>query len=149
LAHFIKGGIFLWLGMLMIARWAGSFADLGWAWNAKPPTAGRAPSMELVESSLICFYGVSNVWLEHLSAWGEEWSAMDFEHVGITILFAGAGLVSRRSLRIFFPFCFERSGRKSCELLQCRRSVTAFPLAGLIERAAWLLASAYLKPELR
>jgi hypothetical protein len=100
LAHFIKGGIFFWYGILTIGRWAGSFADIGWAWNVKPPanTISRwkkaAPSAEFVESALICFYGFSNVWLEHLNAWGQAWSAMDFEHVAITILFFGGGLVS-------------------------------------------------------
>jgi Protein of unknown function (Ytp1) len=100
LAHFIKGGIFFWYGVLAISRWAGSFADIGWAWNVKPPAGivGRwknaMPSAEFVESAVICFYGVSNVWLEHLSAWGKEWSAMDLEHVAITILFFGGGLVS-------------------------------------------------------
>ena len=51
------------------------------------------PSSEFIESFLICLYGASNVWLEHLNAWGEAWSPMDYEHVSITILFFGGGLV--------------------------------------------------------
>ncbi len=30
LAHWIKGGVFFWLGLLTLGRWAGSFGDLGW-----------------------------------------------------------------------------------------------------------------------
>jgi hypothetical protein len=102
LAHFIKGGIFFWIGVLTIGRWAGAFSDLGWAWNVKPPadavgrTKAATPSMEFFESLLICVYGVSNVWLEHLNAAGQVWSPMDYEHVSITILFFGGGLVSFR-----------------------------------------------------
>lgn len=30
LAHFIKGAIFMWYGILTLGRWAGCFANLGW-----------------------------------------------------------------------------------------------------------------------
>jgi len=30
LAHWIKGGIFFWLGILTLGRWAGCFGELGW-----------------------------------------------------------------------------------------------------------------------
>lgn len=30
LAHFIKGGVFFWYGVLTLGRWAGCFSDLGW-----------------------------------------------------------------------------------------------------------------------
>ncbi|KAF2459669.1 hypothetical protein BDY21DRAFT_362361 [Lineolata rhizophorae] len=99
LAHFIKGGIFFWYGLLVLGRWSGSFADLGWAWNVKPPAevVGRrkaaVPSAEFLESLLIFIYGASNVFLEHLGAWGGEWSPMDLEHVSITIMFFGGGLL--------------------------------------------------------
>lgn len=52
------------------------------------------PSAEFVESAVICFYGASNVWLEHLSNPGGNWAANDLEHVSITLLFFGGGLVS-------------------------------------------------------
>jgi hypothetical protein len=100
LAHFVKGGIFFWIGILTIARWAGAFSDIGWAWNVKLPASAvghrkaATPSAEFFESALICIYGISNVWLEHLNAAGGEWSPMDYEHVSITILFFGGGLVS-------------------------------------------------------
>ncbi len=81
----------------------GCFAELGWAWNIKPPKGvvssrkARVPSAEFVESFVIFLYGSTNVFLEHLAAWGAAWSAQDLEHVSITIMFFGGGLVS-------FPF---------------------------------------------
>jgi hypothetical protein len=77
----------------------GAFADFGWAWNVKPghdlvpAWKTRVPSADFVESFLIFLYGISNVWLEHLAAWGAAWSPEDFEHVSITILFFGGGLL--------------------------------------------------------
>lgn len=98
LAHWIKGSIFFWYGLLTLGRWAGCFADRGWAWNVLPAQAGgKRYSAEFVESALIFFYGVTCVFLEHLSAWGKEWNMMDLQHLGITILFAGGGLVSNLS----------------------------------------------------
>lgn len=96
LAHFIKGGVFFWLGVFSLARWAGSFQDIGWAWNLRPASAGRrVPSAEFVESFLIFFYGVTNIFLEHLAAWGKAWTATDLEHISLTIMFIGGGMVSR------------------------------------------------------
>lgn len=98
LAHSVKGGIFFWYGLLTLGRWMGCFADIGWAWNVKSPVEiiGRRkaaiPSAEFVESFVIFLYGASNVWLEHLAAWGSTWSAQDFEHVSISIMFFGGGL---------------------------------------------------------
>lgn len=57
-------------------------------WRAKIPTG------ELTESFVIFLYGVTNVFLEHLSAWGGAWAARDLEHVAISIMFFGGGLVS-------------------------------------------------------
>jgi hypothetical protein len=45
----------------------GAFADFGWAWN---------------------------VFMEHLAAWGDAWTAQDLEHVSISVMFFGGGLVS-------------------------------------------------------
>jgi len=99
LAHFIKGGIFFWYGLLILGRWMGAFAEFGWAWNIRPsyPAVSRwksrVPSAEFTESFLIWLYGASNVFLEHLNRWGKSWSHQDFEHVSITILFFGGGLL--------------------------------------------------------
>ncbi|KAK4216349.1 integral membrane protein [Rhypophila decipiens] len=94
LAHWIKGGIFFWLGIFTLGRWAGSFGDLGWAWNVRPKQRGRKwrPSAEFVESALIFIYGSTNIFLEHLGNWGGEYSAQDLEHISITVLFIGGGL---------------------------------------------------------
>lgn len=96
-AHFIKGGIFFWYGVLTLGRFIGAWADLGWAWNKKPPAhivgwKAKVPSGEFVESFVIWLYGVTNVFLEHLAGWGEEWTARDMEHVAISIMFFGGGL---------------------------------------------------------
>jgi Protein of unknown function (Ytp1) len=85
---------------LSLGRWAGCFANIGWAWNIKPNKT-KKPSAEFVESFLIFFYGSTNVFLEHLAAWGKEWSAQDLEHISITIMFFGGGLVSFSRLNLF------------------------------------------------
>ena len=66
------------------------------AWNVRPKQAGQKwrPSAEFVESLLIFFYGSTNIFLEHLGNWGGEYSAQDLEHISITVLFIGGGLVS-------------------------------------------------------
>ncbi|KAG5942430.1 hypothetical protein E4U53_007250 [Claviceps sorghi] len=96
LAHWIKGGVFFWLGLFTLGRWSGSFAELGWAWNVRPVLHGRQswrrPSAEFVESGLIFIYGATNIFLEHLGSWGQEWSSQDLEHLSITVLFIGGGL---------------------------------------------------------
>lgn len=98
LAHFIKGGIFFWYGLLTLGRWMGCFAEVGWAWNIKPPIGvvstrkARTPSAEFVESFVMFLYGSTNVFLEHLAAWGDAWVAQDLEHVSISIMFFGGGL---------------------------------------------------------
>ena len=100
LAHFVKGGIFFGYGLLTLGRWMGCFADFGWAWNVKPsqtlvgPRKGSLPSAEFVESFVIFLYGSTNVFMEHLAAWGSAWTAQDLEHVSISVMFFGGGLVS-------------------------------------------------------
>jgi hypothetical protein len=65
----------------------------------RPRRAGQKwrPSAEFVESFAIFFYGATNIFLEHLGNWGGEWSSQDLEHISITVLFLGGGLVSRCS----------------------------------------------------
>ena len=78
----------------------GCFAEFGWAWNVKPTRSevgqwkASLPSAEFVESFVIWLYGCTNVFLEHLAAWGGVWTAQDLEHVSISIMFFGGGLVS-------------------------------------------------------
>ena len=76
----------------------GCFAEFGWAWNVKPSPnevgwKASIPSAECTESLVIFLYGITNVFLEHLANPGGEWSAQDLEHLSITIMFAGGGLV--------------------------------------------------------
>lgn len=98
LAHSVKGGIFFWYGLLALSRWMGCFAEYGWAWNVRPPLGIvsarqlKVPSAEFVESFVIFLYGSTNVFLEHLAAWGDAWTAQDLEHVSISIMFFGGGL---------------------------------------------------------
>ncbi|MCJ1481066.1 hypothetical protein MMC06_001222 [Schaereria dolodes] len=98
LAHFIKGGIFFWYGLLVLGRYTGSFSDLGWSWNVKPSAGlvgslkANTPSAEFFESFIIFFYGSTNMFLEHLASWGGPWSAQDLEHESISIMFFGGGL---------------------------------------------------------
>ncbi|EXJ68068.1 uncharacterized protein A1O5_08683 [Cladophialophora psammophila CBS 110553] len=91
LAHFMKGGIFFWYGLLTLGRWMGCFAEYGWAWNMGSLTSS-APSAEFVECFCIFLYGLSNMFLEHLAAWGGAWTAQDLEHVSISMMFFGGGL---------------------------------------------------------
>ncbi|KAK6443660.1 hypothetical protein LTR95_000487 [Oleoguttula sp. CCFEE 5521] len=99
MAHFVKGAIFFWYGILTLGRWMGAFQKYGWAWNIRSTVLhtsrwqSRVPSAEFTESFVIWLYGATNVWAEHLNAWGKAWSAQDFEHVSITILFFGGGLL--------------------------------------------------------
>lgn len=106
LAHFIKGGVFFSYGILTLGRYSGAFTNKGWAWNHKFVTARKGNvhnfwtrfqnrglwTMEMIESSLILFYGSTNIFLEHLSNAGEEWSAKDLQHVSIAFIYIGCGL---------------------------------------------------------
>lgn len=56
--------------------------------------------MEGLECLLIFIYGITNVFLEHLSGWGEAWTAQDLEHVAISLLFIGGGLVRLPDFRL-------------------------------------------------
>ena len=123
LAHSLKGGIFFWYGLLTLGRWMGCFAELGWAWNLRPPFGivsprkARIPSAEFVESLVIFLYGASNVWLQHMAAWGSAWSAQDFEHVSISIMFFGGGhcgmLIESKRVRVFLNASISTSAAKN------------------------------------
>jgi hypothetical protein len=81
----------------------GCFAEFGWAWNVKPSCSevgwkASIPSAEFTESLVIFLYGCSNVFLEHLGNSGGPWSGSDLEHVSISVMFFGGGLVSQPCL---------------------------------------------------
>lgn len=67
------------------------------AWNVRPKSTSNhwVPTAEFVESFLIFFYGATNIFLEHLGNRGGVWSSEDLEHISITVLFIGGGLVCR------------------------------------------------------
>lgn len=104
LAHFIKGGVFFVLGLVSLARYCGAFRNKGWAWNHRFVSRRAADAgwlrwqpaglwtMEFVESSLILFYGSTNIFLEHLAAAGGPWAAKDLQHASIAFIYIGCGL---------------------------------------------------------
>ncbi|KAK9331559.1 hypothetical protein V1520DRAFT_337623 [Lipomyces starkeyi] len=101
LAHIIKGSVFVWIGILTFGRLLGAFANLGWAWNLRPPVPRARQSlgarffqcsMEMVESGLIFFYGTTNVFLEHLGNRDGKWSHKDLQHASIAFMYIGGGL---------------------------------------------------------
>lgn len=109
LAHWIKGGVFVMLGLVSLARYCGFGRKKGWAWNKILITQDDLNdsrrnwisrlfiprgtlSMEFVESFLIFFYGSTNVFLEHLAGAGGAWTAKDLQHVSIAFMYIGSGL---------------------------------------------------------
>ncbi|KAK9246055.1 hypothetical protein V1506DRAFT_566484 [Lipomyces tetrasporus] len=101
LAHVIKGAVFVWMGILTFGRVLGAFANLGWAWNLRPPVPRARQSlgarffqcsMEMIESDLIFFYGVTNIFMEHLGNQDGKWSHKDLQHASIAFMFIGGGL---------------------------------------------------------
>ncbi|KAF5099235.1 hypothetical protein D0Z00_001738 [Geotrichum galactomycetum] len=109
LAHFIKGGVFFFYGVLTLLRYMGAFADRGMAWNALPVVKTKKgkvirslsggsnkwfniPSMEFIECALIFIYGSTNVFMEHLGNTTGEWSHKDLQHISIAFMYFGGGL---------------------------------------------------------
>ncbi|KAG0661752.1 hypothetical protein C6P45_001277 [Maudiozyma exigua] len=62
LAHWIKGAVFVILGVVSLARYCGIGQNKGWAWN------------------------------QHLAGAGGAWTAKDLQHVSIAFLYIGTGL---------------------------------------------------------
>ncbi|KAF8665579.1 hypothetical protein AX16_000037 [Volvariella volvacea WC 439] len=92
LAHLIKGSIFWCYGLLTFARFLGSFAEFGWAWN-RPPTSVNYTA-EFVESFVIFLYGATNMWMERFGAKpGDPFTTKQIQHISIAVMFCFAGLV--------------------------------------------------------
>lgn len=105
LAHWIKGGVFISFGVVSLARYCGFGAKRGFAWNKIVIFKNQVDSnslwfklvprggitMEFFESSLIAFYGCTNVFLEHLANPGGKWEAKDLQHVSIAFMYIGCG----------------------------------------------------------
>lgn len=91
-AHIIKGSIFFGYGVLTFARYLGAYADLGWAWNAKP-VGSNAVSAEMVECAVIFTYGITNTWMERFGAHaGDPYTVKQVQHISIAVMFWFAGL---------------------------------------------------------
>ncbi|WWC71475.1 uncharacterized protein I206_105433 [Kwoniella pini CBS 10737] len=90
-AHYIKGSIFFWYGVLTFARYLGAYADLGWAWNKRP--GGVGISAEMVECAVIFTYGITNTWMERFgSSPGDPYTVKQVQHISIAVMFWFAGL---------------------------------------------------------
>lgn len=90
IAHLIKSDIFFWYGIVTFARYLGSFADKGWAWNCAPN--GSNFSFELVECYLIFVYGITNTLMDHFGQ-DDVWTHKDLEHANLAFMFWWAGLL--------------------------------------------------------
>lgn len=65
---------------------------MGWAWNISP--VGNHISAELVESTVIFLYGISNTWMERFGARpGDPFTTKQVQHISIAVMFWFAGLV--------------------------------------------------------
>ncbi|KAL6942582.1 hypothetical protein ACO0QE_003764 [Hanseniaspora vineae] len=109
LAHWIKGGVFIMLGLVSLSRYCGFGRTKSWAWNTtvytkqdyttrKMNTQGwwrflpkSGVNMDFIEVFLICFYGTTNVFLEHLASEDGKWTAKDLQHVSIAFMYIGSG----------------------------------------------------------
>ncbi|WVQ71956.1 hypothetical protein IAR50_001498 [Cryptococcus sp. DSM 104548] len=90
-AHYIKGSIFFWYGVLTFGRYLGAYADLGWAWNRRPNPNGI--SAEMVECAVIFTYGITNTWMERFGAApGSPYTVKQVQHISIAVMFWFAGL---------------------------------------------------------
>jgi hypothetical protein len=106
LAHLIKGGVFIIYGVFSLARYCGCLSKPGLAWNKAVVLKNQMNTrslwfklsphgmitMEGYESFLVFFYGITNVFLEHLSAEPGVWEAKDLQHASIAFMYIGSGL---------------------------------------------------------
>lgn len=89
-AHLIKGGIFYFYGIATFGRYLGAFANRGWAWNRMDGASGY--SFEMIESSLIFVYGITNTWMEHFGQ-DSAWTHKDLEHASLAFMWWWCGLI--------------------------------------------------------
>jgi hypothetical protein len=80
----IRGRHFWCYGLLTFARFLGSFAEYGWAWNQA--LRGDPYSAEFVESFIIFLYGITNTWMERFGAnTGDPYTTKEIRHIGIAV----------------------------------------------------------------
>ncbi|CAH7671583.1 hypothetical protein PPACK8108_LOCUS6375 [Phakopsora pachyrhizi] len=93
LAHFIKGGIFFWYGILSWTRYLGGYPEHGWPWGQSSEARIGSLSAEMIESIVVFIYGSTNVWMERFgTAPGEPYTVKQVQHVSIAMMFAFGGL---------------------------------------------------------
>ncbi|KAL7415515.1 hypothetical protein BDY24DRAFT_337910 [Mrakia frigida] len=108
-AHLIKGAIFLLYGLATFARYLGSWAEYGWAWNVRPTSrrtrkrgGWRVPSAEAAECTIIFLYGLTNTWMERFGALpGSSFTIHQVQHISIALMFffgGGMGLLLESTL---------------------------------------------------
>lgn len=79
-----EGSIFWFYGLFTFARFLGSFAEFGWAWNRSPSPNGY--SAEWAESFVIFFYGATNMWMERFGAHpGDPFTTKQIQHISIAV----------------------------------------------------------------
>ncbi|WVO14412.1 hypothetical protein L204_102045 [Cryptococcus depauperatus] len=90
-AHYIKGSIFFWYGVLTFGRYLGAYADLGWAWNKR--SSKNIFSAEMIECAVIFTYGITNTWMERFGAApNSPYTVKQVQHISIAVMFWFAGL---------------------------------------------------------
>lgn len=87
---------------MTFGRYLGAFAERGWAWNRIEN--GSSFSFEMIESSLIFTYGITNTWMEHFGQ-DSAWTHKDLEHASLAFMWWWCGLIgilveSRRVRRL-------------------------------------------------
>ncbi|POG59941.1 hypothetical protein GLOIN_2v1717519, partial [Rhizophagus irregularis DAOM 181602=DAOM 197198] len=94
LAHYVKGSIFFWFGLVAFIRYLGFFEKFGWNWNLLQISSldnfndeknqkGKI-SFSLLESIIIFSYGISNTFLEHTGK--DPWNHRDIQHATLAFM---------------------------------------------------------------
>lgn len=95
LAHYVKGSIFFWFGLIAFIRYLGFFEKFGWEWNFLPISSldnfndeknqkGKI-SFSLLESIIIFSYGITNTFLEHIGK-DQSWNHRDIQHATLAFM---------------------------------------------------------------
>lgn len=92
----VEGSIFWSYGLVSFARYLGTFAGLGWAWNRASSTG--FVSAEFVESFAIFLYGATNMWMERFGAHtGDPFTTKQIQHIGIAVKTVNLRYISSNS----------------------------------------------------
>lgn len=96
---------------MTFARFLGSYADIGWAWNKLPSKDHY--TAEFVESFVIFLYGATNTWMERFGAkHGDPFTTKQIQHISIAVrisIFSPSIWLSQRFPSGHVLFCW--SGR--------------------------------------